>query len=90
MRRTWHSTGKVDSDLHSFRGAFYALIANILHATQYTNTQKRQSTIVVPQFLNPGILVKKPAKLPDGHINTWFWDKGNMKDTLLTKVPNGA
>ena len=42
------------------------------------------------QFLNTGILVKKPAKLPDGHINTWFWEKGNMEDTLKAKVPKGA
>ena len=41
------------------------------------------------QFLNPGILVKKPGKLPEGHINTWFWEKGNMKDTLPTKLPGG-
>lgn len=45
---------------------------------------------VLLQFLNPGILVKKPAKLPDGHINTWFWEKGNMEETLKTKVPKGV
>ena len=41
------------------------------------------------QFLNPGILVKKPGKLPEGHINEWFWEKGNMKDTLPVKLPGG-
>ncbi|CAL8466106.1 g5642 [Coccomyxa elongata] len=50
--------------------------------------EKWTVTCSVSEFLNPGILVKKPAKLPDGHINTWFWEKGNMEDTLKSKVPN--
>lgn len=42
------------------------------------------------QFLNPSILVKKPGKLPEGHINSWFWERGNMRDTLPLKIPGGA
>jgi hypothetical protein len=42
------------------------------------------------QFLNPGILVKKPGKLPEGHINSWFWERGNMRDTLPLKLPGGG
>ena len=42
------------------------------------------------QFLNPMILVKKGGKLPEGHIQSWFWEKGNLKDCLPLKLPAGA
>ena len=42
------------------------------------------------QFLNPMILVKKGGKLPEGHIQSWFWERGNLKDSLPLKLPAGA
>ena len=42
------------------------------------------------QFLNPMILVKKGGKLPEGHIQSWFWERGNLKDSLALKLPAGA
>jgi len=40
--------------------------------------------------LNPGILVKKPGKIPEGHINSWFWERGSLKDDLPLKLPEGT
>lgn len=42
------------------------------------------------QFLNPMILVKKGGKLPEGHIQSWFWERGNLKESLALKLPAGA
>ena len=36
------------------------------------------------------ILVKKGGKLPEGHIQSWFWERGNLKDSLALKLPAGA
>ena len=33
------------------------------------------------------ILVKKGGKLPEGHIQSWFWERGNLKDSLTLKLP---
>ncbi len=48
------------------------------------------SILLHVQFLNPGILVKKPAKIPEGHINSWFWERGSLKDDLPLKLPEGV
>jgi hypothetical protein len=42
------------------------------------------------QFLNPMILVKKGGKLPRGHIQSWFWERGNLRDSLPLKLPPRA
>ena len=42
------------------------------------------------QFLNPWIMVKKGGKLPEGHINDWFWEDKSMKDYLATRLPKGT
>ena len=36
------------------------------------------------------ILVKKGGKLPEGHIQSWFWERGNLKDSLPLKLPPRA
>ncbi|CAK0786004.1 hypothetical protein CVIRNUC_009217 [Coccomyxa viridis] len=51
--------------------------------------EKWTVTCIVGEFLNPGILVKKPAKIPEGHINSWFWERGSLKDDLPLKLPEG-
>jgi len=42
------------------------------------------------QFLNPMILVKKGGKLPGGHIQSWFWERGSLRDSLPLKLPPRA
>ncbi|KAK9840748.1 hypothetical protein WJX81_002154 [Elliptochloris bilobata] len=44
-------------------------------------------SVAVCEFLNPMILVKKGGKLPAGHIQSWFWERGNLKDSLSLKLP---
>ena len=41
------------------------------------------------QFLNPWIMVKKGGKLPEGHINDWFWEKKSMPDYMASRLPEG-
>ena len=35
-------------------------------------------------------MVKKPAKVPEGHVNSWFWERGSLQDDLPLKLPEGA
>ena len=41
------------------------------------------------QFLNPWIMVKKGGKLPEGHINDWFWENKDMKGYIASRLPAG-
>lgn len=34
-------------------------------------------------------MVKKGGKLPEGHINDWFWEKKDMKDYIASRLPAG-
>jgi broad specificity phosphatase PhoE len=49
--------------------------------------EKITVTTLVSEFLNPWIMVKKGGTLPEGNINNWFWEKGNMRDSLTAKLP---
>lgn len=42
------------------------------------------------QFLAPFIMVKKGGKLPEGNINDWFFEKGDLKSSLPGRLPPGA
>jgi len=42
------------------------------------------------QFLAPFIMVKKGGKLPEGNINDWFFEKGDLKSSLPGRMPAGA
>ena len=41
------------------------------------------------QFLAPFIMVKKGGKLPEGNINDWFFEKGDLKSSLPGRMPAG-
>lgn len=34
-------------------------------------------------------MVKKGGKLPEGHINDWFWENKSMPDYMATRLPKG-
>ena len=42
------------------------------------------------QFLAPSIMVKKGGNLPEGHINDWFFEGGDLKRSLAQRLPPGA
>ena len=42
------------------------------------------------QFLAPFIMVKKGGKLPEGNINDWFFERGDLKSSLPGRLPAGA
>ena len=42
------------------------------------------------QFLAPFIMVKKGGKLPEGNINDWFFEKGDLKSSLPGRMPPGT
>ena len=42
------------------------------------------------QFLAPFIMVKKGGKLPEGNINNWFFEKGDLRSSLPGRLPAGA
>jgi hypothetical protein len=41
------------------------------------------------QFLNPRILVRKGGKVPDGHINDWFFLDGDLEGHIKKRFPEG-
>ena len=34
-------------------------------------------------------MVKKGGKLPEGHINDWFWENKDMKGYIASRLPTG-
>lgn len=34
-------------------------------------------------------MVKKGGKLPEGHINDWFWENKDMKGYIASRLPAG-
>ena len=82
--------GEVSPELHDMGSLLnWMLLSSWQPWTRHACLLMSFSCLVV-QFLNPGILVKKPAKIPEGHINSWFWERGSLKDDLPLKLPEGV
>ena len=50
---------------------------------------KPQMLVLCAQFLAPFIMVKKGGKLPEGNINNWFFERGDLKSSLPGRMPTG-
>ncbi|DBA67607.1 hypothetical protein WJX79_004788 [Trebouxia sp. C0005] len=68
---------------------FYRCLQTTMFAMEGVKVSPENWTIscAVSEFLNPWIMVKKGGKLPQGHINDWFWEDKDMKDYMATRLP---
>ncbi|KAL3136249.1 hypothetical protein ABBQ32_007258 [Trebouxia sp. C0010 RCD-2024] len=68
---------------------FYRCLQTTIFAMEGVKLPPEKWTITcaVCEFLNPWIMVKKGGKLPEGHINDWFWEKKSMPDFMASRLP---
>ncbi|KAK9816577.1 hypothetical protein WJX72_002145 [[Myrmecia] bisecta] len=69
---------------------FYRCLQTAMFAMEGVKVPAKDWTVTtsVGEFMNPGIMVKKGGSVPPGHINNWFWEKGNtLKEHLSLKLP---
>ncbi|KAK9814497.1 hypothetical protein WJX72_006792 [[Myrmecia] bisecta] len=72
-----------------FMSPFYRCIQTAMMCAEELGIPPEHWTVScgVCELLYPRIMVKNGARLPEGHINDWFWERGSMQDSLPPKLP---